>query len=161
MHPKLHSDIRTGNAASNSALDVVTPRQVKGKERKRTSGSPSSILEEELNLARSPECKLFDQAMLVCECCGLTSPVTHRQVYDESYKMTVEALMLTGEEELYEMHEKFQYLFNKSLLSLISGLIVESMKSPDSRQENKPRTRPGTSTIHGRYADHIPVGCGY
>ena len=49
MHPKLRSDIGTGNAASDSALDVVTPHQVKGKERKRTSGSPSSILEEELN----------------------------------------------------------------------------------------------------------------
>ena len=49
--------------------------------------------------------------------------------------MTVEALMLTGEEEPYELHEKFQCLFNKSLLSLISGLITESMKSPDSRQE--------------------------
>ena len=135
MHPKLCSDIETGNAASNSALDVVTPCQVKGKERKRTSGSSSSILEEELNLERSPECKLLDQAMLVYECRGLTSPVTHRQVYNESYKMAVEALMLTGEEEPYEWHEKFQYLFSKSLLSLISGLIAESMKSPDSRQE--------------------------
>ena len=131
MHPKLCSNFRTGNAASNSALDVVTPCQVKGKERKRTSGSPSSILEKELNLARSPECKLFDRAMLVCKCHGLMSPITHCQVYDESYKMTVEALMLMGEEEPYELHETFQYLFNKSLLSLISGLITESMKSPD------------------------------
>ena len=135
MHPKLHSDIRTGNAASDSALDVVTPRQIKGKERKRTSGSSSSILEEELNLAKSLECKLFDRAMLVCKCHGLMSPIIHCQVYDESYKMTMEALMLTGEEESYEMHERFQYLFNKSLLSLISSLIAESMKSPDSRQE--------------------------
>ena len=49
MHPKLHSDIGTGNATSDSAVDVVTPRQVKGKERKRTSGS-LSMLEQHLTV---------------------------------------------------------------------------------------------------------------
>jgi len=121
----LYTAVRRKKNKEIATSEVFTPRQGK----QRNSDSLANILKEETGFLMSPEHKMYEKAMLICEYQGLNSPRMNHHLYDMARAIVVETLEDLGTEDPNEGSNGFYGMLKKQLLSLIDMQLTHQIAS--------------------------------